>query len=215
MGTLLAVCRVHQLLPDAGTVGTTAIDKRPVSGPVGVRALGAYGDVQADRHHHGGRDKALYAYAQEAADRWVAELERDVPPGLFGENLRTSGVDVDGAEVGERWRIGTGGAALEVEVTMPRTPCATFARRMGEERWVRRFMRSGVPGAYLRVLRPGTVTAGDPVEVLSRPGHGVGIGRWLVAADPADARTLLACAADGGLDLASDLREAAEAVARR
>lgn len=215
MGTLIAVCRVHQLLPDAGTVGVTAIDKRPVDGAVKVRALGAYGDVQADRYDHGGRDKALYAYAQESADRWAAELERDLPPGLFGENLRTSGLDVDGAEVGERWRIGTGDDALEVEVTMPRTPCATFARRMGEERWVRRFARSGAPGAYLRVLHAGTVAAGDPVEVLSRPGHGVAVGRWLVAADPADARTLLACAADGGLDLAPDLREVAEVVARR
>lgn len=215
MGTLIAVCRVHQLLPDAGTVGVTAIDKRPVEGPVRVRALGAHGDVQADRYDHGGRDKALYAYAQEAADRWVAELQRDVPPGLFGENLRTAGVDVDGAEVGERWRIGTGDDPLEVEVTMPRTPCATFARRMGEERWVRRFARSGAPGAYLRVLRPGTVTAGDPVAVLSRPGHGVGVGRWLVGADPADARTLLACAADGGVDLAPELREQAAVVARR
>ncbi|MBC3763041.1 MOSC domain-containing protein [Quadrisphaera oryzae] len=215
MGTVIAVCRVHQLLSDPGSVGVTAIDKRPVEGPVRVRELGAYGDVQTDRQHHGGRDKALYAYAQEAADRWVAELERDVPPGLFGENLRTSGVDVDGAEVGERWRIGSGEDALEVEVTMPRTPCMTFARRLGEERWVKRFTRSGVPGAYLRVVRPGAVAAGDPVEVLTRPGHGVGVGRWLAEAHPADARTLLACAADRGVDLAPDMRGALEAVARR
>ncbi|PWJ54026.1 MOSC domain-containing protein YiiM [Quadrisphaera granulorum] len=196
-------------------MGVTAIDKRPVVGPVRVKALGAYGDVQTDREHHGGRDKALYAYAQEAADRWAAELAREVPPGLFGENLRTSGVDVDGAEIGERWRIGTGEDALEVEVTMPRTPCATFARRLGEERWVKRFTRSGVPGAYLRVVRPGTISAGDAVEVLLRPGHGVGVGRWLADADPADARTLLACAADGGLDLAPDLREALLPASRR
>ncbi|WP_206691063.1 MOSC domain-containing protein [Quadrisphaera sp. INWT6] len=146
MGTLLAVCRVHQLLPDPGVFGVTAIDKRPVGGPVRVRPFGVWGDVQADRADHGGRDKALYAYAQEAADRWAAELEREVPPGTFGENLRTSGVDVDGAEVGERWSVGADPAtALVVEVTMPRTPCATFARRMREERWVRRFARSGRP----------------------------------------------------------------------
>ena len=100
VGTLLAVCRVHQLLPDAGVFGVTAIDKRPVEGAVRVRPFGVRGDVQADRADHGGRDKALYAYAQEAADRWAAELGREVPPGLFGENLRTAGVDVDGAEVG-------------------------------------------------------------------------------------------------------------------
>ena len=216
MGTLLAVCRVHQLLPDAGVFGVTAIDKRPVGGPVRVRPFGVWGDVQADRADHGGRDKALYAYAQEAADRWAAELEREVPPGMFGENLRTSGVDVDGAEVGERWSVGADPAtALVVEVTMPRTPCATFARRMGEERWVRRLARSGAPGAYLRVVRPGAVSAGDPVEVLSRPGHGVAVGRWLVEPAPEDARSLLSCADDGGLDLAAELREQALVVATR
>jgi len=216
VGTLLAVCRVHQLLPDAGVFGVTAIDKRPVEGAVRVRPFGVRGDVQADRADHGGRDKALYAYAQEAADRWAAELGREVPPGLFGENLRTAGVDVDGAEVGERWSVGADpAAALVVEVTMPRTPCATFARRLGEERWVRRFSRSGVPGAYLRVVRPGVVGAGDPVQVVSRPGHGVAVGRWLAEPAPGDARSLLACADDGELDLAPELRDQALAVARR
>mgnify|MGYP004521000351 CR=1 FL=1 len=215
MGTLLAVCRVHQLLPDDGVFGVTAIDKRAVEGPVRVRSFGVRGDVQADRADHGGRDKALYAYAQEAADRWAAELGREVPPGLFGENLRTSGVDVDGAEIGERWAVGADPAtALHVEVTMPRTPCATFARRMGEERWVRRFARSGVPGAYLRVVRPGAVSAGDPVQVLSRPGHGVAVGRWVVDATPEDARALLSLG-DGALDLAPELRLQAVAASRR
>lgn len=97
MPSLLAVCVVHQLRPDAGYIGVTAIDKRAVSGPVRVRPLGAYGDVQADRKHHGGLDKALYAYAQEDADFWQSELGRDLPPGWFGENLRTEGLDVNAA----------------------------------------------------------------------------------------------------------------------
>ena len=106
MATILAVCRVEQLLPDASSVGVTAIDKRPVDGRVKVRPLGLRADVQADRKHHGGLTKALYAYAQEDAEFWAAELGRPVPAGLFGENLRTSGLDVNGAEIGERWRIG-------------------------------------------------------------------------------------------------------------
>ncbi|GMA29670.1 MOSC domain-containing protein [Arenivirga flava] len=169
MPSLLAACVVHQLRSDAGTVGTTAIDKRPVEGPVAVKRFGLYADVQVDRKHHGGDEKALYAYAQEDAEHWAAELGRELPPGWFGENLRLDGVDVSGAAIGERWRIG---GTVEVEVTMPRTPCATFARWVGgadERGWVRRFAAAGRPGAYLRVLRTGAVEAGDPVTVLERP----------------------------------------------
>ena len=103
MGSLIAACVVSALRPDAGTVGITAIDKRPVIGAVKVGRLGLYADVQADRKHHGGADKAVYAYAQEDADFWSAQLGRDLPPGWFGENLRVSGLDVTNARVGERW----------------------------------------------------------------------------------------------------------------
>ena len=87
------------------------------------------------------------------------------PAGLFGENLRTSGIDVSGAEIGQRWRIGEGG--LVVEVTSPRVPCATFARRLDEPHWVKRFTEHGAPGAYLAVVEPGPVSAGDAVEVVA------------------------------------------------
>lgn len=168
MGTLLAVCVVHQLLPDPGTVGTTAIDKRPVDGPVKVGRFGLYADVQADRKHHGGERQAVYAYAQEDADWWAAELGREIPAGrLFGENLRTRGLDVSNARVGEQWRIGS----VLLEATAPRNPCMTFARHMGLENdgWVKRFADAGRLGTYFRVLRPGTLRAGDPIERVHVP----------------------------------------------
>ncbi|HWH97339.1 MAG TPA: MOSC domain-containing protein [Pseudolysinimonas sp.] len=168
MGRLLAPCVVSQLRADAGTVGTTAIDKRPVDGPVKVGKLGLYADVQASRQHHGGEDKAVYAYAAEDADWWAEQLGRDIPPGLFGENLRVAGLDVSNARVGERWKIGD---AVVLEVTMPRTPCLTFARWMGEENngWVRRFSDARRLGAYLRVVSTGSVRADDPIEVIPAP----------------------------------------------
>ena len=104
----------------------TAIDKRPVPGRLDVGRLGVAGDRQVDRKHHGGPDKAVYAYAEEDVARWADELGRELPPGTFGENLRTRGLDVTGALVGERWRIGSDG--LVVEVTQPRIPCATIHR---------------------------------------------------------------------------------------
>jgi MOSC domain-containing protein YiiM len=168
MGRLIAPCVVLQLHDDAGTVGTTAIDKRPVDGAVKVGKLGLYADVQADRKHHGGEEQAVYAYAAEDADWWAEQLGRDIPPGLFGENLRVEGLEVSNARVGERWKVGE---KVVLEVTSPRTPCMTFARWMGEENngWVRRFSDARRLGAYLRVVSTGSVQAGDTIEVLPAP----------------------------------------------
>ena len=105
-GSILAICRVHQLVTTATGFGVTAIDKRAVEGPVRLRTFGVFRDVQADTEHHGGPDQAIYAYSQEDADFWSAQLGRAIPPGLFGENLRTQGVETTGAVIGTRWRIG-------------------------------------------------------------------------------------------------------------
>ena len=168
MPHLVAVCAVHRLRADRGN-GVTAIDKRPVTAPVRIGTYGVWGDVQVDRKHHGGLDKALYAYAAEDASFWESELGRVLPPGWFGENLRTEGIDVNSSVIGEQWRIGD---TVIVEVTMPRTPCGTFARWVGgpEQRgWVKRFSNERRLGPYLRVVRRGFVQAGDPIEVISRP----------------------------------------------
>ena len=150
----------------------SGIDKRPVQGRVAVGRLGLDGDVQANRRHHGGEGQAVYAYAQEDADWWSAELDRELPAGRFGENLRTTGLDLTGAVLGERWRVGT----TLLEVTASRTPCANFERFWGVPQLVRRFTAHGATGAYLRVLETGDVGAGDAVEVVSRPDHGVTVG---------------------------------------
>lgn len=147
----------------------TGIDKRPVAGRLAVHELGLDGDVQVNRRHHGGEGQAVYAYAQEDADWWVAELGRELPPGRFGENLRTSGLDLVGAVLGEQWRIGT----ARFEVTAWRTPCANFARFWDVPDLVKRFAAHGATGAYLRVLETGDVGAGDVVEVVVRPDHGI------------------------------------------
>ena len=206
MAEVVAVCRVHGLLTDRGN-GVTAIDKRPVDAAVRVRALGLFGDVQADRRHHGGADQAVYAYAEEDAEWFAADLGREIPPGLFGENLRTRGADVSGAVIGERWRVG---AKLLLEVTSPRNPCGTFERRMGVRGWQKAFAERGAPGAYFRVVRAGDVRAGDPIEVESRPAHGVTIAGWFGAESPDDARVLLDADARGDVRLQDGLRRHAE-----
>ncbi len=200
-GRVTAVCVVHEIIPNPGeTPDVTAIDKRPLAGRVEAAELGLAGDTQVDRRYHGGPEQALYAYADEDAAFWATELGRDIPPGLFGENLRTHGLEVSRAEVGERWRLGDGDGAVVVEVTMPRTPCMTFQKRMDEQRWVKRFTKAGLPGAYLRVVAPGTLGAGDAVRVEHRPGHGVTVAD-LLAGGGASALRLLEAHEAGAVEL--------------
>ncbi len=159
----------------------TGIDKRPVSGPVeitapGPRAFGptggsgVAGDAVGDRMFHGGDAQAVYAYAREDLDVWEREMGRILRGGVFGENLTTTGIDITGALIGERWRIGTW---VELEVTSCRIPCRTFAGWLDEKGWVKRFTQKALPGAYLRVVTPGRVTAGDTVRIVRRPPHDV------------------------------------------
>ena len=173
-GLVTAVCvSGPELLPlPDRRPNRSGIDKRPVEGRVAVGELGLDGDVQVNRKYHGGEGQAVYAYAQEDADWWAAELDRELPAGRFGENLRTTGLDLTGAVLGERWRVGT----TLLEVAASRTPCANFERFWGVPQLVKRFTARGASGAYLRVLEPGDVGAGDVVEVVSRPDHGVTVG---------------------------------------
>lgn len=209
---VLAVCRVHQLLQDEGSVGVTAIDKRPVTGPVKVHKLGLHADIQASRLHHGGEDQALYAYSQADADYWTGQLQRELPPGIFGENLRVAGIETTGAIIGERWKIGLD---VEVEVTSPRTPCATFQRRMNEAQWVKRFSEAGKVGTYLRVLRTGTIRAGDHIHRLYVPSHGVTIGKWFSEPTVEDMEALRDADADGEIRLQPEFHDAFARLERR
>jgi MOSC domain-containing protein YiiM len=168
MGKLLAVNVVHELLPALpGKSTQTAIDKRPVAGRVPVWALGVEGDTQGDRSNHGGLDQAVYAYAAEDAAWWAGELGRDLPPGRFGENFTTEDLDITGALIGEKWRVGT----AVFQVRSPRIPCRTFQEFWEVPQLVKRFTERALPGAYLRVLVEGEVGAGDEIEVFERPVH--------------------------------------------
>ncbi|MFB7324169.1 MULTISPECIES: MOSC domain-containing protein [unclassified Streptomyces] len=165
--------------------GVTGIGKRSVDGPVevaspgpkGVGASGLAGDAVCDTRHHGGDDQAVYAVAREDLDAWEHELGRTLANGAFGENLTTLGLDITGARIGERWRIGSPlGPSVLLEVTSGRIPCRTFQGHLGEKGWVKRFTRRAAPGAYLRVLEAGEIRAGDRVEIVHRPDHDVTVG---------------------------------------
>jgi MOSC domain-containing protein YiiM len=167
------VGRPRQVAVRRGRPVMSAIGKVPVDGRVRVAGVNVDGDDQADRRVHGGPDKAVYSYAWEDTLWWSRELERELPPGMFGENLTVEGVDVTGAVVGEHWRIGT----VELEVCQPRLPCAKLGHRFGDQRMVKRFALAGRPGAYLRIVTEGELGAGDEVHITHRPSHGVTVAQ--------------------------------------
>lgn len=167
--------------------GVTGHGKRPVPGPVrvfapGLKATGLgsglEGDAVCDRRHHGGDHQAVYAYAREDLDRWETELGRELPGGIFGENFTTSGIDLNTARLGDRWRVG---ADLVLEVASARIPCRTFQGAVGESAWVKRFTQEARPGAYLRVIEEGSVSPGDTIEIIHRPDHDVTVQLWFRA----------------------------------
>jgi MOSC domain-containing protein YiiM len=176
MPTVISVNVGTPKAADWAGIGSTAMDKQPVAGRVGVRTLGIDGDQVGDTKHHGGVDQAVYAFAREDLDWWAKELDHEIRDGMFAENLTTLGIDVNEAEVGERWRLGT----VELEVASVRIPCNDFKNWMGlggydNRQWVKRFTQVGRPGPYLRVLTEGEIAAGDELTVVHRPGHGVTI----------------------------------------
>jgi MOSC domain-containing protein YiiM len=144
---------------------TTGIFKEPVEGRVRIRRLNLDGDRQADLSVHGGPAKAVYVYPLEHYAFWQEELGRELPLGMFGENLTVEGLPLeDEAGIGDRFRIGS----AELVVTQPRLPCYKLGVRFGRTDMVKRFLASRRTGYYVAVQREGDVGAGDLVETLSR-----------------------------------------------
>ena len=154
-----------------GSEGKTGIDKRPVNGAIRFTDNGLAGDVVVDKKHHGGFDKAVYAYASEDAKWWERHIGVEINNGAFGENLTTEGMDVNGALIGERWRIGN----VLLEVSEPRIPCRVFAGFWDRPTLIKDFTAALRPGSYLRIIEEGEVKAGDLIRVEFKPQHEVTI----------------------------------------
>jgi MOSC domain-containing protein YiiM len=202
--SVVTVNVLHTLRP--GFFHQTAIDKRPVDGPVWVDEHGCTGDRQIGSSH-GGPDKAVYAYSTEDADWWSEQLAREISPGLFGENLRTRGLDVTSALIGQRWQIGD----VVLEVRLPRSPCENLSLRMGIKGFHLRFAATGRVGALCKVVQSGSIQAGDTIDELARPDHSVTVGDWARGPDAEQLQALL----QSGIPLAKSLRAKARRIVQR
>jgi len=152
-------------------VETTGIFKFPTANSVKVTKLGLEGDVIVSKKHHGGPDQAIYVYGLADYEWWSGELGKEISPGTFGENLTISELESAQFNVGDY--IHTGDVTLQVSA--PRIPCGTFAARMDDPQWVKRFRYAERPGLYCRVLKEGFVQAGDAVSVERFSGETVSI----------------------------------------
>jgi len=152
-------------------VETTGIYKMPADRSVEIKALGIDGDAICDAKSHGGVDQALYVYGGADYAWWSKELGREIGPGTFGDNLTISELESATFNVGDYLHVGE----VSLQITAPRIPCSTFATRMGDPQWVKKFRHAERPGLYVRITKEGVIQAGDPVAVEKYAGETVSI----------------------------------------
>lgn len=145
-----------------GNTYPTGIFKEPVDGAVAVNVQGFADDVIMDKSVHGGVDQALYLYSTEDYQWWGEQVEKAVKPGVFGENLTVSGIDLSLLKVGDRFSFGS----LLLEVTGPRIPCIKLALRMDDTAFLKKFVAAARPGVYVRVLAEGMIQSGQLGEYI-------------------------------------------------
>jgi MOSC domain-containing protein YiiM len=152
-------------LPWRGRRVPSAFVKTPVDGRVALGLDGFDGDEQADLTVHGGPDKAACCYPSEHFPFWTDLTGREFGPGAFGENLTLAGVTEHDVRIGDTYALGDGAV---VEVSQPRGPCFKVASRWGIRTLPAEMAQRLIAGFYFRVLTPGTVAAGDMMELLQR-----------------------------------------------
>ena len=169
--------RTHEQGGPDGKPWRSAIDKRPVEGPVCLAFEGLAGDAVADRRYHGGAERAVLVYGAAWYPRWADELDRkDLQHGFFGENLTVEGLDDDTALIGDELALGS----AVLQISQPRMPCVKLGRRLGSTAALDRVFATGRTGFYLRVLEEGEIEPG-PLALVGRRSGGVPVSRALRA----------------------------------
>lgn len=149
----------------------TGIYKMPLSGSVQITTLGIAEDFIGSPKHHGGPDQALYVYGEADYQWWEKEIGREMSSGMFGENLTISGLECGGFNIGDYLHIGE----VTLQVTGPRIPCNTFATKMEDSQWVKKFSAAERPGFYVRVLKEGVLKAGLDICVEKYSGETISL----------------------------------------
>ncbi|KAF3042665.1 hypothetical protein E8E12_006111 [Didymella heteroderae] len=145
----------------------SAIFKTNIRGPVVVTKNGIVGDEHAYEPHRS-PDKALLHYCTSHYDDWSREIpvsEAHFKPGAFGENISSAEVSERNICIGDRIAIGD----IIVEVTEPRAPCYKLNHRFEVKDMAKRTQTLFRTGWLYRIIKPGTIAAGNMVRLLERP----------------------------------------------
>jgi len=161
----------EKILQRKNHVELTGIFKFPTDEPVKVGTLGLEGDVIISKKHHGGPDQAVYIYGRADYEWWANELGKEIPAGMFGDNLTISELESAQFNIGDYLHIGD----VTLQVTAPRIPCETFAARMEDPQWVKKFRQAERPGLYCRAVKGGFVKAGEAVSIEKYEGETISI----------------------------------------
>lgn len=145
----------------------TAIFKSTLSGPVTITKNGIVGDEHAYEPHRS-LDKALLHYCTSHYDAWAREIpasEARFKPGAFGENIFNTEINERTVCIGDRIAIGS----IIVEVTEPRAPCYKLNHRFEVKDMAKRTQTLFRTGWLYRIIKPGSIAAGDMIRLLERP----------------------------------------------
>jgi MOSC domain-containing protein YiiM len=157
----------QQPIQNAKSWGHTGIFKRPVAAPVQIEPLGLAGDHISDVENHGGVDQAVYVYGVPDYEWWSGELGRALEPGTFGENLTLTDLESAAFRIGDRLTF----AEVVLEVTGARIPCVTLSARMGDPKFLKKFVKAERFGLYCRVITPGAVQVGETAALTPYTGE--------------------------------------------
>jgi len=161
----------ERILQRKDRVERTGIFKFPTEESVKITKLGLEGDVIVSKKHHGGPDQAVYVYGAADFEWWSGQLGKEISPGTFGENLTISELESAPFNIGDYLHIDE----VTLQITAPRIPCGTFAARMDDPQWVKRFRHAERPGLYCRVIKEGFIEAGEAISVERYAGETISI----------------------------------------
>jgi len=154
-------------------VWRTGMFKEPKSGAVFLGTEGLLGDEVADTKHHGGPEKAVFAYPIRHYTYWNETEGMEMAYGGMGENLAVLEMDEFTVCIGDVYRFGE----AVIQVSQPRQPCWKPARRYRQKELALKIQKTGRTGWYFRVLEEGEVQGETDLELLERP-----CPNWTIAA---------------------------------
>lgn len=152
-------------VPWEGKMIQTGIYKKPVTRPLEIKGINVEGDDQGNRKTHGGIDRAVYAYPMEHYEYWRKQYpDKELPFGMFGENLTTTGLFEDKVHVGDIFKIGT----AEIMAVQPRMPCYRLGIRFDDQEVIEKYVATDYCGIFFRIVKEGIIKQDDEIILIKK-----------------------------------------------